>query len=394
MIFAEIFDCGTTFVYDRRNPIPGMDYGYYRELDMEYDFLWWRQPEINRLILDVNRRIQYRPWPNSFPGNLWVDWSKSYHGEPGGLQVKFWHYDFWGNQYHPVPAPLTQTKLKDEMKESIDPDDRRAARELDQEEIREKVPPPDNLKWLRLPLTNETGQPQLDAPVVIKQGGHAGTAFVPSVNYGPCFQGVDLTKGTDWYRFIDDDGNQVADEIGMSHCHIRDESHYRFYLAPAKWRIVATVYAHFWYANYFESYPVLQVFTRAWFTRPSIYPDMHDVIHTKDQAAIEWYGTEYAYDPGVQSAFERSRGSLALAQEIIDAQWWTLCEIFVFLFNDPALIALWQHPPEVGDIVMGIGRVDQPGEAESRIWVVQKKDISVEHPREVIGLFFVPWSVV
>jgi hypothetical protein len=394
MIFVELFDAGTKFVYDPRNPVPGMDQGYYRELDMEYDFRWDRREDIRNLILGVDRRIPFRPWPTPLPGNLWVDWSMSYYGAAGGLQVRFWHYDFWGDKYHPVPAELSETQKPDDQSESIDPDERRVGRELTQVEVREKVPAPDNLKWLRLELKNETGQPQLKAPVVIKQGGHAGTAYVPTVNFSPCFLGCDLTKGTEWYGFIDDDGNPIRDDKGMSFCHIRDESHYRFYLAPAKWRITATVYAHFWYGNYFESYGVLDVFTKAWFTRPSVYPEMHDVIHTKDQAAIEWYGADYAYDAGVQSAFERSRGSLELAQEIIAAQWWTLCEFYIFLFNDPALIALWQYPPDPGDIVMGIGRVDQPGGMEERVWVVQKKNILEEHPREVIGLFFVPWNVV
>lgn len=401
MIYAELFDCGTTFVKYPWNDVPGMDQGYYRELDMEHYWPSERTDEIRDAILAVPNRVDYEPWPQQLSGYLWIDWHKSYWGDVGGPQIKLWHYDFWADESHPVPAAVTMTQDRRQppwpqyggVNESIEPLDRRSARTKTQDEINDNLEVPTDDKWIRLPLINEIEQPQLTDPVIIKQGNHQGTAYLPSVNYGSCFQGVDLTKGVDWYNFIDDDGNEMSAEEGMERSYLRDNATYRLYLAPAKWRMTCFVLAHYWYASYTESYGVPLQFVKAFYTRPSVYPVRHDVNHTKDQTVITWLDTDYSFDDGVNSAFDRSRGSLDLRQEIIDQQWWTLSEAFIFIFNDPVLMALWQHPPDPGDIVLGIGRVDYGGN-ESRHWVVQKKDINHIWPREVIGLFFTPWSVL
>jgi len=392
MIRAELFDLGTKFVWDPRNPIPGMDQGYYRELDMEYQFPGTRTSEINKAILEVQNPIQFRPWPRPFPGYLWIDWIRNYYGEIGGPQVKLYHKDYYTGDYSPTPEPVAQIYDMDNVKVNFDPKFERSSDLLDQEEIRDKVEDPIAEPWIRSLLANETGQPSLKAPVTFMFNGLEGQGFAPKINYGSSFQVCDLSH-PEWYSFMDGDRNFMDVNKGRELTTLRNGGHYRLYLAPAKWRMGVTCRAHYWYISYTESYGVPLDFFSAWFTRPAVYPFRHDVDHTKDQQAINWLGTDYSYDAGVDDAFDRSRGSLDLAHQIIDAQWWTLSEAFVFVLNDPALIALWQYPPDYGDIVLGVGRLDEYGQNEQITWVLQNRDIISEYPRQVIGLFIVPWTV-
>jgi hypothetical protein len=395
MIRAEFFDCGTMFRIYPFQSTPGMDLGYWRELDFEHDWPSERTEQIKAEILAVPHPVEYCPWPRPFPGYMWLDWSRNLYGSIGGPQFELYQFDDVAQDFSIVPS--SHAEVYDETQPNIDMmNDMRHLRTsdmLDVQEIREHVEDPIAEPWIRLPTINEATQPMLKNPLVMLHDGHEAPGFALTVNYSPLYQAVDL-RYKDRYIFIDDNGNGIDPDLGYQHTMLRNDGLFRIYLAPAKWRMTCNVTAHYYYVSYFESFGVPLTFTKAFFTRPSIYPSRTDVCRTRNQSAIEWLGTDYSYDEGVVSAFERSRGSLTLAQWIIDAQWWTLSEAFIFLFNDPVLIALWQYPPDPGDIVLGVGRVDQVSGKEERVWVVQKQDVLSVYPRTVIGLFFVPWSVV
>lgn len=392
MIRAQLFDCGTKFVYDSRVSVPGMDFGYYRELDFEHDWPGERAEEIQRAVVGVDHPITYKPWPRPFPGYLWIDWVPNYYGVPGGPQVDLLHKDYYTGDYSPVPIQKAQIYDEQNVKANLETKYARTSDLLTQEEVREAVEDPISEPWLRLPLRNEIEQPQLGNRVVMMQDGHEGQGFAVKTNYGDCFQIVDMSH-PEWYKFIDQNGETMERDKGRELCLLRKGGNYNLYLAPAKWRMVCNVIGHYWYISYTESYGVPLGFTKAFYTRPAVYTQRHNVIKTKHEDVVNWLGTDYSYDIGVEDGFKRSRGSLNLAFQIIDAQWWTLSEAFIFLFNDPVLMALWGHPPDPGDIVLGVGRVDEYGQEEQITWVVQEEDISSKYPRYVIGLFIVPWTV-
>lgn len=397
MIRAELYDCGTTLQLRPDQDPPGMDIGYFRELDFEYDITDAdaRREQIRDSILAVQPKRIYRPWPRTFPGNLWIDWSRNYNGAAGGPQINIFNRDYDFDNFAPVPSPLSEVydETDPAVSPNTNPDEARASTMLSPDEVRESLEDPTGEDWLRTETVNESGQPQLKDPVVLLHDGHEAQGFAVTVNYSPCFLPVDMRE-KDWYAFVDDNGQSIDPKIGYEHAMLRNDARYRLYLVPAKWRMTVFCTAHYWYISYFESYGVPLEFVKAWFCRPAIYPERHDVIHTRHEDSINWNGVDYSYDAGVDGAFDRSRGSLALGQEILDAQWWTLSEAFVFVLNDPARIALWQYPPDPGEIVLGIGKVDMMTGEEQRIWVVQKQDVLHAYPREVIGLFFVPWNVV
>jgi hypothetical protein len=72
---------------------------------------------------------------------------------------------------------------------------------------------------------------------------------------------------------------------------------------------------------------------------------------------------------------------------MINAQWWTQSEAYIFTGNDPATIAIWLWPPEPMDIVLGIGRVDTSTGEEEILWLQQAVDLTAEYERQIIGSY-------
>jgi hypothetical protein len=394
MIRVEFFDAGTTFKIYPFQDTPGMDLGYWRELDMEYDSTQDRTEEMRNLILGVEHPMNYRPWPRPWPGYLWLDWSRNLYGDIDGPQFEIYEKDDFTGDFSIVPS--ARAEVYDETVQGIDLlndlHNLRMSDNLGQDEVRDSLEDPTAEPWLRLETLNESGQPQLKNPIVMLHDGHEAAEFALTVNYGPEYQIVDMRE-KDWYSFINSDGDPIDEEIGYRHCLLHNDAFYKIYLAPAKWRMDVFVLAHYYYVSYFESFGVDLPFFKGFWTRPAVYPQRNDVCRTRFQESVNWLGVDYSYDEGVDGAYQTSRGAADLAHQIIDAQWYTLSEAFLYLFNDPALITVEQYPPNVGDIVMGVGRVDTVTGEEQIIWVVQKKDIYDIHPRQVIGQFFVPWVV-
>lgn len=369
---------------------PGMQNAYFRGLDMEYQFPNELQSLINQRLRETPLREDLLPWPQPFPGRCWIDWTQRYAGQDGGLQIETVRYETMFEQYSFVNGKLTQVPKEADYDPVLNIDDERVADSKTVTEIQADNTHP--TEWLRLPIYNEQGGKDygycgLENPMSLVQNHHIGDEFRTVVNYSPLFAPVDLRK-PEWYNVINSDGNPIAEPL--RHMSMRQDGRYRLYLRPANWRWVVTVWANYLYVSFFEMFPTRQVFTTAYFDRPPIYPRRHDLIHTTQTAFWEYLNQLWSYDAGISWGFDQSRGAAFLRHQIIDSQWWTQSEAFIFTGNDPATIAMWLWPPEAGDIVMGIGQVDNATGQEQVVWLVQNRDLTDEYPRTVIGSYIVP----
>ena len=396
MIWAEMFDAGTTLVIDPLADVPGMDSAYFRSLDMEYQFPTQRQDDINQLIVDTPFSGFLRPWPDGFPWRMWMDYTDRHRGDYGGPKFTFYHWDDFSGNYDPVPAATSQV-INASLYDPTQRDDLRTTDWLTSAEIVAAEGSPDPTTWLRLPLRNEPGgrdghRCDLLNPVVINQFAQGGPHYKVQGDYNPIYAPFDL-RHPEWYDPVDSQGNPM--DLGLHGfdknqlMSVLNNSTTKLYVRPANWRWVPTVKAYYYYVSWFEFFLTFQMFTTAWFDRPPIYPHRHDLIHTTRTADLEWDHTFWSTDAGIDDGFNRSRGAQFLRSQIIDAQWWTYSEAFVFARNDPAKLYLWLWPPEAGDIVLGIGTTDHITGAEQTVWFKQNRDLTDEFPRMIIGAYLV-----
>lgn len=387
---AELFDAGTKLTIIPWMDTPGMNDGYFRAIDMEYQFPGDLQYQINEALRTEPTSATFLPWPRPFPARCWIDWTPRYEGEDGGLQIETARYEVGFNQYSFVSGKLTQIPTDAAYDPVVEINDTRVADSKTVDEIAADHDHP--TEWLRRALYNEAGGKDygycgLEKPASLVQNHHIGDEFRTVVNYSPLFAPVDLTH-PERYEVFRSDGTPVREPLRRMS--MRQDGRYRLYLRPANWRWTVTVWANYLYVSFFEMFPTRQIFTTAYFDRPPIYPRRHDLIHTTQVATWEYLGNLYSIDAGISWAFNLSRGSAQLRHEIIDSQWWTQSEAFIFTGNEQASIAMWLWPPEAGDIVMGIGQIDNVTGEEQTVWLRQKDDLTDLYPRTVIGSYAVP----
>jgi hypothetical protein len=372
-----------------------MDKGSFREIDMEYDFKTQdtRTGEINQALIIGALRSELRPWPLPFPARMWVDNTPRYFGDVGGPQIKTHHQDMLSpGLYDEVPATLA--RIENESFPEVNFEDGRISTEPDVEAIQDRNPHP--TEWLRLDLENETaGVSDLREQIVMmQQTDKTGGKVAVVGDYNPIFAPFDL-RHPEWYHVMNSDGEVIAtDPTDVAKLTaVSPEGFYRLYLRPANWRWVVTVVAHYIYISWFEAFPTDEIFTIAYYQRPPIYPKRHDVLN-----AIPVFEINHAlhcYDPAIEASWEMSRAEKELAFWIIDAQWYTMSEVYIFVGNDPASCAITMYPPHAGDVVLGIGRVDYPGGAEEVLWLKQvvAGDAAPGWTPTLIEFFFLPWYV-
>ena len=393
-IWASLYDAGTTMGIDPLVDIPGMDQGFYRELDMEYQFLNERQNAINDLIRTTDTFNTLRPWPAPFPWRMWVDYTERHTGVLGGYKANLYHWDDMLQDFEPVASDLTQIEEEDDYEPNVDRRYARITRNLNGEEISattlyQGTPTP----HLRLVLHNEVGGKyggnfELSDPSIIHHEAHVGYEYKLDLSYNALYAPCDM-RHPEWYDIVSPDG-RVLDQTGKAHVFsLLNNGAYRLYLRPANWRWVATVRAVYVYLSWFEAFYTEQLFTHAWFNRPPVYPHRHDLLHTTTTLPFEWNGVYYSLDGGIDYGFNSSRGAGFLRYSILDAQWWTLSEAYIFNNNDPATLVLWLWPPEKDDIVLGISEIDRVTGADQIYWVKQNRDLTDEYPRTVIGNYIV-----
>ena len=394
MIYAPLYDAGTRMMIDPFGDVPGMDQGYFRELDMERDWPEDRLTDINRLLRETPTKGTFRPWPEPFPWRCWVDDSDRYEGADGGPHLRLYHWPFWADGYAEAPANLSQIVAAADYDPNVDPNDERMVRSLTADEITEEMyASGEPTKFLRQLLYNEPGAKHgaacgLGRPMLLNQHAQYGSHFKLDIDYTPIFAPVDM-RHPEWYDLLDEGGTRLSDDEKYQRLGFHNDSSYRLYLRPANWRWVAQVYVTYAYVSWFEAFYTYQWFVRAYFNRPPFYPVRHDLLHTTQDAPLEYRHVFYSLDSGIDLSFNMSRAAADLRRQIVDAQWWTLSEAYIYAGNDPATLVIWLYPPETGDIVLGVGEIDRLTGAEQLFWVQQNQDLTSVYPREVIGNYIV-----
>ena len=386
---AELFDAGTKLNIVPWMDTPGMNDAYFREIDMERQWPGEDAGRINAELRETPLRAELLPWPVPFAGRCWIDWTDRYSGPDGGLKIDTARHGMIFDDYSLVPAATAQIPETADYEPLINRDDERMHDTKTMEEIQADHASP--TEWLRKPLGNEPGgvnggHCDLRQAAVMVQDYHIGDEFRPVVNYSPLFAPFD-GRHPEWYEVVNEDGTVVPNaERWMS---MRPDGFHRLYLRPANWRWVTTVWASYLYVSWWEMFNTREIFTTAWFNRPPIYPRRHDLIHSTQVADFEYLNAYWSTDSGIDYGFETSRGAAFLRQQIVDAQWHTQSEAYIFTGNDPATLAMWLYPPDEGDIVLGIGTVDAASGDEQVVWIRQTRDLTDEYPRAVIGSYII-----
>ena len=391
-IYAEIFDAGT---YPLKNPatypaVPGMDRVYYNESDFETDGVDNRSTEINELVRTVND-FELAPWPEKFSGKCYIDRTSRYQSDAAltGLGLNFHRYERLRDESHPLAAGEWTLDLAEDG--TLDRTAGRVVRALTWEEVQDRAANP--TEWLRLDFINDKDSgTNLKNQLWVRFQSLRGKEYRLEIPDNVLFAPLDLTH-PERYRVLDDDGNRVENELSPHLLNLYNRGRYKLYLRPRKWRYVATVVVHYWYISPFERFRAQEIFTRAHTHRPPFYPYRHDLIQTTQVANIpDYFGVEHSLDIGINWQWEHSRSAHALAREIIEGQYFTKLVVKLFGGNEDPVVVVSSRPPDAGDIVLGIGRLDSSGR-ESRYWIQQTTDLTSVYPWEVLGSFIVPWSV-
>lgn len=391
-IHAEIFDAGTR---PRLNSplyptVPGMDTVYYSECDFEEDNVSPRPDEINEAIRTVED-FELRPWPEKFSGKCYIDRTERYASDAAltGLGLNLHRYERLRDESHYLAAGEWTLDL--DADGTLDRTDGRVVRALTWEEVQDRATNPQD--WLRLDFINDDlAGTDLKNQLWVRFQSIRGKEYRLEIPNNVLFAPIDLTH-PERYRVLDDDGNRVENELSPHLLNLYNRGRYRLYLRPRKWRYVATVIAHYMYVSAFEMFIAQEIFTRAHTDRPPFYPYRHDLIHTTQEANLpDYYGNLHSYDVGISWNWEHSRAAAALSREIIEGQWWTKLVVKIFVGNEAPVVVVSSRPPDAGDIVLGIGRIDSSGR-ESRHWIQQTTDLTSVYPWEVLGSYIVPWYV-
>jgi len=391
MITAHLLDVGTIPLINPASwdPVPGMDRAYYNEEDFEEDNTNPRPNEINDLILGTDE-IELQPWPAKFSNRCWIDNTSRYETDGlSGLQLNLHRFDRLTEETPFVPAGEWDLDLGEPQQ--TDRELGRIVRELTWTEVQERAENP--AEWLRLDLINRaTAGTALKDPLFANWEGLRGNEFRLELPDNILFAPFDLTE-EDRYRVLDENGDRVDPDLSPHLLNLYNGGNYRIYLRPRKWRYVATLVAHYWYISGFEYFRAQEIFTRAHTHRPPFYPIRHNLIQTTKTADLpDYFGNKHSWDTGINWQWEHSRSAAALSREVIEGQYWTKLVVKIFGGNAPPWVTISTRPPDPGDIVLGIGRIDSSGR-ESRYWIQQTQDLTSFYPWEVLGSYLVPWYV-
>ena len=388
MIHCALHDGGTVPML-RPDAVPGMDEMYWREGNFEEGVAEDRTRETNA-VMQATDPVTMRPWPEPMPRHAWVDWTPRYEADgDDGLRFSLHHVDQITESSALVSAG--EVLFTREPQPLLDASEGRLIRALDWREVQARAEDP--TEWLRLDTDNESGGTHLKQPLELIYDRLRGATYHLELPDQSLFTPFDL-RYPERYRVVTDDGRELSDEEAAQALALRNGGRYRLHLRPRRWRYVATAWAYYALISGFEYVISTEVFTRAHFDRPPFYPYRHDLIESSKTTPLSgWFGAPLSYDEGIESQWGLSRSSQALRLEILDGGFRTLCLVKLFLFATNAEVTVWRYPPQTGEIVLGIDRVDQATGSSSRWWVVAKEDQATEYPATVLGHYLVPFCV-
>lgn len=382
MIYASLFDAGTDL---RRRPsnLPGLDTAWAPDANFEertVEFVYDRKVEYQNAQMRELGPVNVRAWPVTMPRKVWLDRTHRYAWNgTDGFGFNLYHVDRVAGDFPPIPGGDPRLELN-----ADDPEVERAAgrllREYDWREVRARAEVPAD--WYRLDTLNESGGTVLEEPLGLRIPDVRGAVALELVD-NSLFAPFDLRQGTDRYLAVDAENRPLADPNG-ERLYLHPRGRYNLYLRPRRWRWFVTVYATFYYISIFEFFPVTLVFPKAWYDTPPRYPMRHRILDTSPDST----------DPAIVDAFDSSRAAADLRSEILDAQYWTPCEAFVF--GDIELVQMWleRYPPRRDEYALGIGQVDDATGKESLTWIRNRLNLDAAYPKQTIAFFEnVPWFI-
>ncbi|MCP4897622.1 MAG: hypothetical protein GY906_11675 [bacterium] len=390
MISAQLYDAGTEPVLAPRVQ-PGYDELYWKESRLEESLLEDRQTEMNRAIVSLDP-IEMAPWPEPLPGTAWVDVTQRYAFDGAdGVAINLYQVD--GITGACVPAPGGQARLTTTPRPEVNLAEERLLPDLTWRQVQARAETP--AAWTRHDTKNTTGGTRLEAPLVaVFDRLPPGPGYRIELANNSLFCPFDLTH-PERYRLLDDDLMPLPTEGAEHRMTLDDGGVYALYLVPRRWRYVAEVVAHFVWISGWERVPMIEYFIRAWTNRPPFYPFRHDLLTTSQTTQMEhpYYDGLLSYDNGIVWQVDHSRGAAELRTEIVQAQYWTICNVYLLTGVEDARVSIWRQPSRVWDIVAGIGRIDQATGMESRVWLQQVEDVSSLYPQTLLGQYYVPFWV-
>ena len=385
MITAEIRDAGT-FPQISRAVVPGMDRLRWVEFDCEEDWNGQRRGEISTNMM-FRRPLALAPWPLEIGRHAPLDRTPLYEGLTWRLhqrvqQLPEGHAAAW------APVPEGRAVLSD----TVDINEREevaVSRFSTPEEVRSIVEQP--TKWLRLPFDNEGGQCHLVEPALLMWRGLQNSRFALELEDNDLFTPYDLTK-PERYAYWTDEGQRV--EAGHLYALLADRERVVLYQRPRRWRIFVKVIAHFVHITPFEMVENDEVFLEVYYHRPPFFPVRFDQANVGvDVFWHQYEGQMLAYDAGLEWQWEHSRAAQDMRHAIVAQQVFTLCFVYMFIGAEPAVVTVWRVPPAVGEVVLGVGRIDQATGVESRVWVVQEQDVSQVYQQTLLDVFWADFAV-
>ena len=383
MIYAEARDALTRPVVIS-GLVPGMDELTWVEPDTEEDIRTDLSGELNADMMATGPDLTIAPWPLPVPRQAPVDLTERY----GSLAFHLHEYDQAHETWAPVPAGTAMMRTAWDL---LDRDQVAMTKMRSPQEVRDLKPDPEN--WIRLPFRNETGGTDLKDPIAMIWNGLQNARFTLELPDNDVFEPFDLTH-PERYAFVGDGG--VALDHGERWGAFGDRARVVLYLRPRRWRWVVTVLCHYEFVTWFEEVPDDEMFVEVFYRRPPFYPTRHDIASSAQPGAYnlyDWAGNLRSYDDGISSGWDLSWHSIDLRNQIIEQQWYSLCEAYIFLSNEMPDIAIEAYPPRPGDVILGIGFVDEATGRESRAWVVQAVDASGIYPHRTVVQVVTDWEV-
>ena len=331
------FDGGTELNVAPLDDTVGMDRPVWNQLNFEESLFVHRRWEIEDLYRSSLEDETIEPWPDKLPGKLPIDHSGRISGSDG-FHLNAYAYDPYSEDYPPIPAG--EINIESDQDPYVNREEGRAMRALSWREVQARKDNPED--WVRLDSYNAKYGTRMVEPTTVSLQGHRGSSVAFELPDNSLYVPWDLRYPERYKVYLGEASEEALEkEIASQWLTFRNNGTYHLYLKPRRWRWYVSVVCWFMYATPFQSAIIRETFTKSWYDRPPVYPYRH--------SKPPWTSSDG--DHAIEYQFETSRAAQELRQEILAAQWHTLCEVYVFLYNDPAKLTCWRMPPRGDEYV-------------------------------------------
>lgn len=381
MIYISPLD-GLTAPRVIANAAPGEDQLGYVEVNTEEDIRTDLTLDLNRAMRNWQPDVEIRPWPWPFPRQCYLDFSMRYNG----FNIQLWQWDDATGDCAELPAGQATIQPSPDV---LTRAGQRALRKANVAEI-QAIPVEGFATTTRLGITNEGGGTALKEPLVWLYHGQQDQCYFFVLPDNDIFTPFDLTHPE---RYAAWNANGQAVDVA-SFCYVKEGQIVELILRPRRWRWIVELIAHFEYEDWWGAAPSDEYFVSAFFMRPPFNPYRFIQADT-DPSTWEFpdsFGNLVGYDTAIDNAWDLSWHSEDLRNQILDQQFFDMCEAYVFLGNDPPTITIQAYPPRRGDIVCGIAKFDQASGQRDVVWLIQNSDASLVYPQRTVGMFYSTWE--